>query len=137
MTTQIKTYESILIAISLIYEYSEAYHLWCLCPQRNSIWPTNCTLLAGCQLKFSGYMFMLSFICHVCDSVWFFFRWKRICAGFIMLAYICIVVHLLIDWFLVFNATFSIISGISWRPVLVVEETGVPGENHWPWASNW
>jgi hypothetical protein len=40
----------------------------------------------------------------------------------------------LIDWFLVFNATFS---NISWRPVLVVEEAGVPGENHRPWASNW
>jgi hypothetical protein len=26
---------------------------------------------------------------------------------------------------------------LSWRPVLVVEETGVPGENHRPWASNW
>ena len=25
---------------------------------------------------------------------------------------------------------------ISWRPVLVVEEAGVPGENHRPWASN-
>ena len=22
-------------------------------------------------------------------------------------------------------------------PVLVVEEAGVPGENHWPWESNW
>ena len=40
-------------------------------------------------------------------------------------------------WMLVFNATFSNISGISWRPVLVVEEAGVPGENHRPWASNW
>jgi hypothetical protein len=29
------------------------------------------------------------------------------------------------------------ISAISWRPVLVVEEAGVPGENHQPWASNW
>jgi hypothetical protein len=37
-------------------------------------------------------------------------------------------------WFLVFNATFSSISAISWRPVLVVEEDGVPGENHRPWA---
>jgi len=36
-----------------------------------------------------------------------------------------------------FNATFSNISAISWRPVLEVEEAGVPGENHWPWASNW
>jgi hypothetical protein len=36
-----------------------------------------------------------------------------------------------------FNATFSNISAISWRPVLVVEETRVPGENHRPWASSW
>jgi hypothetical protein len=32
--------------------------------------------------------------------------------------------------FIVFNATFSNISAISWRPVLVVEEAGVTGENH-------
>jgi hypothetical protein len=36
-----------------------------------------------------------------------------------------------------FNATISNISAISWRPVLVVEEAGVPEENHRPWASNW
>jgi hypothetical protein len=35
----------------------------------------------------------------------------------------------LIDLILVFNATFSNISAISWRPALVVEEAGVPGEN--------
>ena len=29
-----------------------------------------------------------------------------------------------------FNATFTNISTISWRPILVVEEAGVPGENH-------
>ena len=40
-------------------------------------------------------------------------------------------------WFIVFNATFSNISAISWRPVFMVEEAGVPGENHRPWASNW
>ena len=40
-------------------------------------------------------------------------------------------------WFIVFNATFSNILAISWRPVLVVEEAGVPGENHRPRASNW
>jgi hypothetical protein len=39
--------------------------------------------------------------------------------------------------FLCFNATFSNISAIPWRPVLVVEEAGVPGENHRPWASKW
>jgi hypothetical protein len=43
----------------------------------------------------------------------------------------------LIDLFLVFNATFSNISAISWRPVLVVEEAGVPDEKQRPWASNW
>jgi hypothetical protein len=36
-----------------------------------------------------------------------------------------------------FDANFSNISAISWRPVLVVEEAGVPGENHRPWANNW
>jgi hypothetical protein len=28
------------------------------------------------------------------------------------------------------HATVNNISAISWRPVLVVEEAGVPGENH-------
>jgi hypothetical protein len=36
--------------------------------------------------------------------------------------------------FVVFSATFSNISAISWRSALVVEEAG---ENHRPWASNW
>ena len=31
---------------------------------------------------------------------------------------------------MVFNATSNNISVISWRPVLLVEETGVPRENH-------
>ena len=34
-----------------------------------------------------------------------------------------------------FNATFNNISVISWRSVLFVEETGVPGGNHRPVAS--
>ena len=38
---------------------------------------------------------------------------------------------------LVYNATLSNISAIPWRLVLVVEEAGVPGENHRPWTSNW
>jgi hypothetical protein len=33
----------------------------------------------------------------------------------------------------VINATFNIISAISWPPVLVVGEAGVPEENHPPW----
>jgi len=42
-----------------------------------------------------------------------------------------------IDLFIVLNATFINISAISWRPDLVVEEAGVPEENHRPRASNW
>jgi len=38
---------------------------------------------------------------------------------------------------MVFNATFKNSSAISWRSVLLVEETRVPRENHWPAASHW
>jgi len=37
---------------------------------------------------------------------------------------------------MVFNATFNNISVISWRAVLLVEETRGSGENHRPVASN-
>jgi hypothetical protein len=36
---------------------------------------------------------------------------------------------------MVFNTTFNNISVLSWKSVLLVEETGVPGENHRPVAS--
>jgi hypothetical protein len=38
---------------------------------------------------------------------------------------------------MVVDATFNDISIISWRSVLLVEKTGVPGENHRPVASHW
>jgi len=38
---------------------------------------------------------------------------------------------------MVFNATFNNISVISWRSVLLMEETGGPEENHRPVASHW
>jgi hypothetical protein len=37
----------------------------------------------------------------------------------------------------VLNGIFNNISAISWQPVLVVEEAGIPEENHRSWASNW
>jgi hypothetical protein len=40
-------------------------------------------------------------------------------------------------WFMVFNATFKNMSVISWRSVLLVEETGVPEESHRPVPSLW
>jgi hypothetical protein len=38
---------------------------------------------------------------------------------------------------MVFNATLNNISVISWRSVLLVEETGVSGEIHRPVVSDW
>jgi len=38
---------------------------------------------------------------------------------------------------MVFNATFNNISVISWRSVLLVEETGLSGENHRSVTSHW
>jgi hypothetical protein len=38
---------------------------------------------------------------------------------------------------MVFNATFNSISVISWLSVLLVEEIGVPGENHRPAVRHW
>jgi len=60
-----------------------------------------------------------------------------------MVCYLIIDVKLAFDWmvglvwFMVFNATFKVsISVISRRSVLLVEETGVPGENHQPVTSH-
>ncbi len=39
-------------------------------------------------------------------------------------------------WFMVINAIFNIISVISWQSVLLVDETGVHGENQRPVASH-
>jgi hypothetical protein len=36
-----------------------------------------------------------------------------------------------------FNATFNNISVISWQSILLVEETGGLGRNHWPVPSHW
>ena len=40
-------------------------------------------------------------------------------------------------WFMVFNDIFNNISVISWRSVLLVENTGGTGENHRPATSRW
>ena len=37
---------------------------------------------------------------------------------------------------MVVNATFNNISALLWRSVLLVEETGVPAENHQPAVSH-
>jgi hypothetical protein len=37
---------------------------------------------------------------------------------------------------MVLNVPFNNISAISWRSVLLAEQTGIPGENHWPATSH-
>jgi hypothetical protein len=41
-----------------------------------------------------------------------------------------------VGWFMVFNVLFNNISVVSWRSVLLVEETGGPEENHRPVTSH-
>jgi hypothetical protein len=57
--------------------------------------------------------------------------------SFIWIIWVLLVCH---KWGLGFwclmQFQFSV-SVILWQPVLLVEETGVPGENHWPVASHW
>ena len=63
-------------------------------------------------------------------------RSKWISLGWVVmfLTYMYTLIDWLIDWlmFWCFNATFSNISAILWRTVLVEEEAGVPVENHRP-----
>ena len=48
-------------------------------------------------------------------------------------------IHKWLSWegVMVYKTTFSNISVILWSSFLLVEETGVPGENHQPTASYW
>jgi len=54
--------------------------------------------------------------------------------------FVCFLLFLFVDvlfvCLMVFNVTFNNISVITWRSVLLVEETGVPGKNHGPAASH-
>jgi hypothetical protein len=45
---------------------------------------------------------------------------------------ICVLYEHVMFWVrvMMFNITFNNISVISWRSILLVEETGVPGENY-------
>ena len=61
-------------------------------------------------------------------------RAYRICQTFLDILDYCIGINM-VGWFMVFNATFNNISVISWRSVLLVEDTGVTEENHRPVVS--
>ena len=56
--------------------------------------------------------------------------------GFILVTYLETLLQNIFDLILFFLCVLTPLSAI-WRPVLVVEEAGVPAENHRLWASNW
>jgi hypothetical protein len=62
-------------------------------------------------------------------------RWKAKCPTFSNLVKQRQILRIYLIWFDLLSLTQF--SAISWRPVLVVGEAGVPGENHRQWASNW
>ena len=60
---------------------------------------------------------------------WVPVKWFSKIVSFIVVCFVCL---------MVFSTTFNNISFISWQSVLLVEETGGPGENHWrPVANHW
>ena len=66
--------------------------------------------------------------------------WRSFIVLFSTLVQIVENMNIKTDWLIdfgVLNATFSNISAISWRPVLLVEEAGISRENHRQWTSNW
>ena len=57
-------------------------------------------------------------------------RHKHLCTEMSIIAYLVDSFSICTFLVMVFNSTFNNISVISWRSVLLVEKTGVPGENH-------
>jgi hypothetical protein len=69
-------------------------------------------------------------IFNVCLSIW-----NRCLDTFLSIfVYMKLLLILFWQWYILWNDILFNISVISWRSVLLVEETGGPGENHWPRA---
>ena len=112
----------------------------------NSYYKTNRCYFDWLYLQHSIY---LIYYVHIIRSInyklvsRYFILWNVLYNKTMLLFYIIITLPFIfrqlmnwlnLIWFIVLKATFSNISPISWRPVLVVEEAG---ENHRQWASNW
>ena len=93
-----------------------------------SYW-TSTTLYASPKLEHgchSAYVITVFFL------IYLFLQWFELRGWYWWHCWTSLFVYLM-----VFNATFNNISVILWRSVLLVEETGGPGENHRPVASHW
>ena len=99
----------------------------------NAKWQNISILLQKSYLKcvfvFHSILHFTHLICsHIPLHHWYKFYFPE----FIVCLFVCLFVCLM-----VLNATFNNISVISWRSVLLVEETGGPRENHRSVASHW
>ena len=121
--------------------------------------PRDCAHVTVCGEHEVGLTFVvvvsfLLFLFFVCLFVFFFSQLTKITSrveqklsrekDLSVLQWVFFTISKLFHYFLwiwvmdmVFNATFNNISVISWRPVLLVEKTGVPGENHRPSVNHW
>jgi hypothetical protein len=78
--------------------------------------------------------FFSSMLLHNEKKIFFNYYW--------LLIYFELFIYFIIDWHeicrvMMFNTTFNKISVTLCWSVLLVEETGVSGENHWSTASHW
>ena len=80
---------------------------------------------------------LLLCLCFCCFCIWIICLHK---IPFVLEYSVCCL-DILFLWLnirvMVFDTTFNNISVTLWRSVLLVEEIGVPGENHWPTVSHW
>ena len=114
-----------------IYMYIKSgYHgVWNFSAVLQNVFFYNSNVFCLCKIVYVCHMFLMFFCVCICP-----------CNSLEINKLQKIYIENMIVWFFdfwCFNATFNNISAISWRPVLVVEEAGVPGENHRSWASNW
>ena len=97
------------------------------------------------SIKNGGFKLILTSPCHwkrrkgwrVILSLYYITLFKSITSVFFCHLFRFFFIFELWFRFMVFNATLNNISVKSWRSVLLVEETGVPGENYQPATSHW
>jgi hypothetical protein len=102
---------------------------WCTCVLKSKqegvlLWRRS--LLS--KFFFYFYFLVLFFTVHYFNRMLELFRYVQDQSKMIYMW--SVILHVFPVRVIVFNATLNNISVISWRSVLLVKETGVPGENH-------
>ena len=96
-----------------------------------SIFSFLCNVL--CIIFFGPFSFGHCLVCPLIYSYWLPLGIFKL---FLFVVMVCVPMEDLV-YFMVFIATFNNISAISWRSVLLVEETGLRGEKHLAVGSHW